>query len=936
MEIGLEQEMVAFRLNGDDVAAFPGESLIEAADRLGVAIPRLCYSPGMRADGNCRACMVEIKGERVLAPSCCRYPSAGMEVTSDSARAVHAQKMIVELLVSDMPEKAYKPDSELERWRQALGIGKPRFAAREQPATDVSHPAMAVNLDACIQCTRCVRACREEQVNDVIGYAYRGGHSSIVFDLHDPMGESTCVACGECVQACPTGALAPAKEAYLAPVDRQVASVCPYCGVGCQLTYHLHENEIVRVEGRDGPANRERLCVKGRFGFDYVSHPQRLTTPLIRRDGVGKSADFRMDPGNPLAVFREATWEEALALATAKLREIRDTRGPRALAGFGSAKCSNEEAYLFQKLVRTGFGTNNVDHCTRLCHASSVAALLEGIGSGAVSNPVMDVLQADVVLLIGANPVVNHPVAATWIKNAVKNGTRLILADPRRSELARHATHYLQFKSDTDVAMLNALMHTIIDEGLVDEKFVADRTSGFDEIKRNVAAFSPEAMAPICGIPAETLRTVARMFATSRAAMILWGMGISQHVHGTDNARCLIALTMLTGQVGRPGTGLHPLRGQNNVQGASDAGLIPMMLPDYKRVDNAAAHDRFEALWGVTLDDQPGLTVVEIMDAIHAGTIRGMYVMGENPAMSDPDVRHARQALAELDMLVVQDIFLTETAYLADVVLPASAFPEKTGTFTNTDRTVQLGRQALEPPGDARQDLVIIVDIGQRMGLPWHYAHPRDVFAEMRLAMPSIAGITWDRLEREHAVTYPCENEGDPGERVVFTQTFPTASGRARLVPAELIPANEKPDPAYPFVLITGRQLEHWHTGSMTRRTEVLDAIEPGPVGSFNPADLAALGVPPGAAITVASRRGSVSLYARADSGTPPGTVFLPFCYYEAAANLLTNPALDPFGKIPEFKFCAVRVTAGGHPSVRFGYGDDAPGDTLARQDADD
>ncbi len=609
--------------------------------------------------------------------------------------------------------------------------------------------------------------------------------------------------------------------------------------------------------------------------------------------------------------------------------------GPRALAGFGSAKCSNEEAYLFQKLVRTGFGTNNVDHCTRLCHASSVAALLEGIGSGAVSNPVMDVLQADVVLLIGANPVVNHPVAATWLKNAVKNGTRLILADPRRSELARHATHYLQFKPDTDVAMLNALMHTIIEEGLVDEQFVADRTSGFDEIERNVAAFSPEAMAPICGIPAETLRAVARMFATSRAAMILWGMGISQHVHGTDNARCLIALTMLTGQVGRPGTGLHPLRGQNNVQGASDVGLIPMMLPDYKRVDNAAAHDRFEALWGVTLDDQPGLTVVEIMDAIHAGTIRGMYVMGENPAMSDPDVRHARQALAELDMLVVQDIFLTETAYLADVVLPASAFPEKTGTFTNTDRTVQLGRQALEPPGDARQDLAIIVDIGQRMGLPWRYAHPRDVFAEMRVAMPSIAGITWDRLEREHAVTYPCENEGDPGERVVFTQTFPTASGRARLVPAALIPANEKPDPAYPFVLITGRQLEHWHTGSMTRRTEVLDAIEPGPVGSFNPADLAALGVLPGAAITVASRRGSVSLYARADSGTPPGTVFLPFCYYEAAANLLTNPALDPFGKIPEFKFCAVRVSAGGQPSVRFGYGDDAQGDALARQDAD-
>ena len=916
----LAQEIIAFKLNGEQVEAFAGETLIEVADRLGVAIPRLCHKPGMRPDGNCRSCMVEIKGERVLAPSCCRKPTAGMEVTSDSARALHAQKMIVELLLSDMPEKVYKPDSELEQWRQALGVGKPRFAPREQPPADVSHPAMAVNLDACIQCTRCVRACREEQVNDVIGYAYRGGHSSIVFDLHDPMGDSTCVACGECVQACPTGALAPANDAYLVPIDKKVSSLCPYCGVGCQITYHVHDNEIVRVEGRDGPANHERLCVKGRFGFDYVSHPHRLTKPLIRREGVPKTADFTMDPADPLSAFREATWEEALSLAAGTLAKIRDERGPKALAGFGSAKGSNEEAYLFQKLVRTGFGSNNVDHCTRLCHASSVAALLEGIGSGAVSNPVMDVLKADVVLLIGANPIVNHPVAATWMKNAVKNGTKLILADPRRSELARHAEHYLQFKSDTDVALLNAMMHTIIEEGLVAEKFVADRTSGFAELRDNVAAFSPEAMAPVCGVDADTIRTVARMFATSRAAMILWGMGISQHVHGTDNARCLIALTMLTGQVGRPGTGLHPLRGQNNVQGASDAGLIPMMYPDYRRVDNAGAQGKFEALWATTLDRKPGLTVVEIMNAVHAGDIRGMYIMGENPAMSDPDVRHARQALAELEMLVVQDIFLTETCYLADVILPASAFPEKTGTFTNTDRLVQLGRQALTPPGEARQDLAIIVDMGRRLGLDWRYEHPRDVFAEMRLAMPSIAGITWERLEREHAVTYPCEHEGDPGERVVFTQSFPTASGKAQLVPAALIPAAERPDVDYPFILITGRQLEHWHTGSMTRRTEVLDAIEPAPVASFNPADLAALGVLPGGAVTVASRRGSVSLYARADSGTPRGTAFIPFCYYEAAANLLTNPALDPFGKIPEFKFCAVRVTAGGQPSVQFGY----------------
>jgi formate dehydrogenase major subunit len=920
VEAALSEELIEFRLNGKAVSARAEETIIEAAKRHGVDIPHLCYKPGMRPDGNCRACMVEIKGERVLAPSCCRKPAAGMEVASDSPRAVHSQKIVVEMLAADVPARVYKLDSELEQWKRWLGIDAPRFAARAQPKADLSHPAIAVNLDACIQCTRCVRACREEQVNDVIGYAFRGAHSAIVFDLGDPMGVSTCVACGECVQACPTGALAPANDAYLVVADKVVPSVCPYCGVGCQLDYHIKDNEIVRVEGRDGPANHERLCVKGRYGYDYVHHRQRLTRPLIRKQGVAKTADFVMDPADPLAAFREASWEEALQVAGGALKRIRDEHGGKALAGFGSAKGSNEEAYLFQKLVRTGFGSNNVDHCTRLCHASSVAALLEGIGSGAVSNPVMDVMKAEVVLLIGANPVVNHPVAATWIKNAVKNGTRLILADPRRSELARHATHYLQFKPDTDVALLNAMMHAIVEEGLVAQSFVADRTSGFEEIRKNVAGYSPEAMAPVCGIPAATIREVARLYAGSRGSMILWGMGISQHVHGTDNARCLIALSMMTGQVGRPGTGLHPLRGQNNVQGASDVGLIPMMYPDYQRVDNAATRSRFEQVWSVTLDPQPGLTVVEIMDAVHAGQIRGMYIMGENPAMSDPDVSHARQALGELEMLVVQDIFLTETGYLADVILPASAFPEKTGTFTNTDRSVQLGRQALEPPGEARQDLAIIVAMAKVLGLDWHYDHPSQVFEEMRRTMPSIAGITWDRLEREHAVTYPCETEGDPGQRVVFTEDFPTADGKGRFVPAAIIPAAERPDGDYPFVLITGRQLEHWHTGSMTRRARVLDTIEPTPVASVNPGDLEKLGVAPGNAITVASRRGSITLSARADEGTPRGAVFIPFCYYEAAANLLTNPVLDPFGKIPEFKYCAVRVSAGGATGEVIGY----------------
>jgi formate dehydrogenase major subunit len=903
---------VPFTLDGQALEALPGETILEAASRIGIEIPHLCYKPGYRPDGNCRACMVEIKGERVLAPSCCRQPSPGMEVSAESDRARHSQRMVFELLQADMPAagtRAYTPNSEFAQWAEKLGVTESRFEARRQPAADVSNPAIAVNLDACIQCTRCVRACREEQVNDVIGYAFRGEHSAIVFDLDDPMGDSTCVSCGECVQACPTGALMPARPESATVADKSVDSACPYCGVGCLLKFHVKDDRIIGVDGRDGPANHSRLCVKGRYGFDYVHHPDRLTTPLIRLEGARKTAT--LIPREEIWThFRPASWDEALALAAGGLKRIRDELGPSSLAGFGSAKGSNEEAYLFQKLVRTGFHTNNVDHCTRLCHASSVAALLETLGSGAVSNPVEDVREAEVIIIIGARPTVNHPVAATFMKNAVKDGKTLILIDPYGSQLARHATHFLQFRPDTDVPLLNSLMHVIIEEGLENRDYIARHTEGFEALKRCVADYSPEKIAPLCGVPAEVLRDVARRYATAKGAMIFWGMGISQHVHGTDNARCLISLALLTGQIGRPGTGLHPLRGQNNVQGASDVGLIPMVFPDYQRVDDPHVRARFEALWGMPLDGKPGLTVVEIMHAIHAGQIRGMYIMGENPAMSDPNLNHARQALADLEHLVVQDIFFTETASFADVILPASAFPEKTGTFTNTDRRVQLGRQAVPPPGDARQDLWIIQEMARRLGLDWHYAGPAEVFAEMREAAPSIAGITWQRLEQQHSVTYPCENEGDPGQAILFGGGFPTPTGRGKFVPASFIHADELPDAAFPFVLITGRQLEHWHTGSMTRHASVLDALEPEPVLSVNPEDMATIGLMAEGFVRASSRRGELVTRVRPDPGVQRGTVFMAFCYAEAAVNLLTNEALDPFGKIPEFKFCAVRLEA--------------------------
>ncbi|HOZ93531.1 MAG TPA: formate dehydrogenase subunit alpha [Ottowia sp.] len=937
---------IAFELDGQPATAFEGETILKAAERHGVQIPRLCFTDGLRADGNCRACVVEVDGERTLAPSCCRAVQPGMKVRAASERARRAQDMVLELLLAELPAAGFKwldddatqPHGELSQWASQRKVGvrqQLQNLQRPRPTPDLSHPAMAVNLDACIQCTRCVRACREAQVNDVIGYAGRGAEARIVFDLDDPMGASSCVACGECVQACPTGALMPKTHIGPQRVDRSVDSVCPFCGVGCQITYHVRDEKIVSVSGRNGPANAGRLCVKGRFGFDYAASPDRLTRPLIRIAGVPKDPAHCQQPPDWRTVFREASWDEALDAAAGGLRALKSRHGPRALAGFGSAKGTNEEAYLFQKLVRTGFGSNNVDHCTRLCHASSVAALLEGVGSGAVSNPVRDVEHAELILVIGANPTANHPVAASWMKNAARRGTRIVLADPRATDIARHCWRVLQFRPGSDVALLNALLHVIVTEGLCNESFLRQRADHFAALAANVQGYSPEAMAPICGIPAETLREVARAYATARSAMILWGMGVSQHVHGTDNARCLIALATCTGQLGRPGTGLHPLRGQNNVQGASDAGLIPMMYPNYQRVDSPDARTWFEDFWGQPLDPEPGYTVVEIMRQALAADddphkVRGMYIMGENPAMSDPDLNHTRHALASLSHLVVQDIFLTETAWLADVVLPASAWPEKTGSVSNTDRMVQLGRQALAPPGEARADLWIIQQLAQRLGLPWNYENDScsrlpdkrqgpffleephgvaAVYEEMRRAMHgAIAGIGWDRLVRESSVTYPCLSEDDPGQPIVFTERVPTPNGRVQLVPADIIAPDERPDADYPMVLITGRQLEHWHTGAMTRRAVVLDALEPAPTVSMHGDDLARLGLVAGELVRVSSRRGRVCLTARRDDGTPVGGVFIPFAFREAAANLLTNAALDPFGKIPEFKYCAVRV----------------------------
>ncbi len=914
-------DTVRFTLNGQTVEVERGMTIWEAAHGRGLKIPHLCHkpAPGYRPDGNCRACMVEIEGERVLAASCVREPADGMVVHTESDRAVRARKGVMELLLADQPEQPVAHDKSSHLWDMAAqnGLSESRYPTIEAdriPLLDDSHVAMRVNLDACIQCGLCVRACREVQVNDVIGMSGRGHDAYPTFDFGDDMGASSCVACGECVQACPTGALMPAtvlgadQTGDSADYDKEVKSVCPFCGVGCQVSLKVKDNKVKYVEGINGPANEGRLCVKGRFGFDYIHHDHRLTKPLIRRaDAPAKG--LNVDPANWQEVFREATWDEALDFAAHGLRDLKDAHGGRAVAGFGSAKCTNEEAYLFQKMIRQGFGHNNVDHCTRLCHASSVAALLENVGSGAVTATFNEIENADVAIVIGSNPTENHPVAATYFKQFTKRGGKLIIMDPRGTAMQRFATHMLQFRPGADVSLLNAMMHVIVEEELYDTQYIEKYTENWEAEKEHLKGFSPEAMQDLCGIPAETIRAAARDFAGGQAGMIFWGMGISQHIHGTDNARCLISLALMTGNVGKPGAGLHPLRGQNNVQGASDAGLIPMFLPDYQTVVDDGVRAAFTDVWkSEDFSSEKGLTVTEIMDAVHAGDITGMYILGENPAMSDPDVEHARDALANLEHLVVQDIFLTETANYADVILPASAFAEKSGTVTNTNRQVQMGRPAVTPPGGAKEDWWIEVELAKRLGLNWVYDSPADVFAEMKLNMKSLSNITWDRLEQEGAVTYPSLSPEDPGQAIVFGDGFPRQDGRAKFTPAAVIAPDDTPDAEYPMVLTTGRQLEHWHTGSMTRRSHVLDAVEPEANCSMHPSTLRQMEIEPGDMIQLSTKRGSVQVMVRSDRAVAPDMVFLPFAYVEAAANILTNSALDPYGKIPEFKFSAVRV----------------------------
>ena len=970
---------VTLTIDGREVTVAEGSTIWAAAKAAGIDIPVLCHDERFDPVGVCRMCVVNV-GAPAFAASCVRACEPGMDVKTATPEVERSRAVLTQLLLADQPERERDPkqtttgDNELLALADRYGVsregGLPLASGR---GTDFSNPVIAVDHDSCILCDRCVRACDDIQGNDVIGRSGKGYATRIAFDLNDPMGESSCVTCGECVSACPTGALTnkPIRNIPIRPRSEldQVNTVCPYCGVGCALTYHVDRERgaIAFAEGRDQPGSQGRLCVKGRYGWDYAASPQRLTVPLIRREGSypkgALSADVRGDMGdggykddlgeraerrqlsggrNPagarnsqrqgkgegrkgrgrkpgglvdygevLPHFREATWDEALDLVARRLTEIYTESGPGAIAGFGSAKCSNEEAYLFQKLIRTGFHTNNVNHCTRLCHASSVAALFEGIGSGAVSTTYGDVINADVAIVTGTNTPANHPVASSFFKQARRNGTTIIYVDPRAAKMADHADIFCQLKPGTDVAFYNGVMHEVIRLGLVNRDFIGQRTTNFDALATTVADYPPERAEQITGVPADVIRRVARAWGEAGAGIIFWGMGISQHTTGTDNARCLIAMCAITGNVGKQGAGLHPLRGQNNVQGASDMGLIPMFYPDYKKADDPAVRARFEQAWGTTdLDPKRGLTVTEIIGSVLKGGVRGMYMLGENPFLSDPNINKVRKALAALDFLVVQDIFLTETAEFADVILPASSYLEKDGTYTNTDRRVQLGRKVLDPPGGARVDWEVVQDIANRIGLGWNYTSARDIFEEIVSVMPSYTNLTYDNLGLTGKLYPNPDPEHSDGIVVMFGEKFNTDDGLAHLVPAEWLPAKELPSEQYPFVLNTGRLLEHWHTGSMTRRSYALDAIAPVAEVYLHPGDAADLGIADGEMARVSSRRGTIVLAVRVSHREQRGNCFIPFHFREAAANLLTIDEIDPMGKIPEFKFCAVRIEA--------------------------
>ncbi|MDK2929886.1 MAG: formate dehydrogenase alpha subunit [Bacillota bacterium] len=895
-------------IDGKRVDVEPGTTVLEAARAAGADIPTLCHDPALPPMGACRLCVVEVEGAKGPVASCAMPVSDGMVVRTETDKVIASRRFILDLLLSDHPKDCLTCEKngacKLQEYAYRYGVRSPRLVGRtRKPSLDQDNPFIERDNEKCILCGRCVRVCQGVQQVGAIDYAYRGFDSKVTPAYDEGLDESPCVFCGNCVAVCPVGALTPKMEKMTGRAweKSRVRTICPYCGTGCAIFLLVKDGKVVGVEpAKDGPANHGWLCVKGRFGYEFIHHPDRLTQPLVRRDG-------KLVP---------ATWDEALDLVASRLGEVKRQHGPDAVAGLSSARCTNEENYVIQKFMRAAIGTNNIDHCARLCHASTVAGLAAAFGSGAMTNSIDEILMADAIFVIGSNTTETHPVIALRVKEAVRQGAKLIVADPRKIELAEMADVHLQHIPGTDVALLCGIMRVILKQGLYDEEFIATRTEGFEEFARSLEPYTLEFVEGITGVPAGHIVRAARLYAEAERGTILYTMGITQHTTGTDNVLAIANLAMLTGNVGREGTGVNPLRGQNNVQGACDMGALPNFLPGYQKVDDERARARFEDAWGAVLPRHPGLTVGEMFAAAEEGRVRAMYICGENPVVSDPDATHVRKALEKLDFLVVQDIFLTETAALADVVLPAASFAEKDGTFTNTERRVQLVSKAVDPPGEARADWEIVVDLARRMGYRMEYTSSAEIMEEVALLTPIYGGVRHGRLGTE-GLQWPCPSVDHPGTRFLHKEKF--SRGRGRFSVVEFIPPDELPDDEYPVVFTTGRVLYHYHTGSMTRRSEGLNWLCPEAFVELDPATARERGIADGDLVRVASRRGEVVARARVSERIGPRTAFMPFHFAEAAANVLTNPALDRVAKIPELKVCAVRVERVGPPGEPLG-----------------
>ena len=887
---------IKLTIDGQTITAAEGATVLDAARDAGVYIPHLCDSPGIEPYGACRLCVVDIEGMRGQPTSCTTKVADGMVVHSDVESVNKTRRMICEMLISDHPSDCLSCTSNqhcsLQTVASYLGVTEKRLRTlHRETEVDDSNPFYVRDMSRCILCGLCVRACDELRNIYAIDIAGRGFDSRISAIGDRPVRESPCVSCGECVDRCPTSALR-AKSETLDPTD-EVRTICPYCGCGCGLVLGIRGNKIVQVRGDErNPSSHGSLCVKGRFGLDYVNADDRLTHPLIRENGE----------------LRQATWDEAMGLIASKFAEIKQADGPDALAGLASAKCTNEENFVFQKFVRAAIGSNNVDHCARLCHASTVAGLARAFGSGAMTNSFAEFENADCIFVTGSNTTEAHPIIAMPVMKAARErGARIIVADPRRIDLVDFAELHMRQRSGSDVALFNAMMNVIIAEGLADDEFIASRTEGFDELKESIKDCTPEWAEPITGVSAADIRAAAITYGSAERGSIIYSMGITQHTTGTDNVMALANLAMITGNIGRASTGVNPLRGQNNVQGACDMASLPNVLPGYQKVDDDALRGKFEKAWGLELPGEVGLTVVEIMRAAEAGQVKGLLIMGENPMLSDPDLTHVEAALKNLEFLVVQDLFLTETCELADVILPGASFAEKDGTFTNSERRVQRLRPAISPPGEARQDWEIICDLSRRLGFEMTYANASEIMDEMASLAPIYGGMSFDRLG-DDGLQWPCTDKDHPGTVFLHEGEFKRGLGKFHVTPFR--EPDELPDDEYPLILTTGRYLYHFHTGTLTRRSPGLEEISPPAPVEIHPADAKRAGILHGDQVEVSTRRGTVTARAEVTRRSPRGTIFMPFHFKEAAANMLTNAALDPIAKIPELKVCAAAIKA--------------------------